>query len=241
MIARARRWAEQALGRRLRSEPAPRDYDLAQVKTLGEAARVFFSQPGPRLLAAHAAAGWGARALMGRPTLGELPTLGAVLAWWPLQEWLAHRYLLHLEPRTVRGRRVDPFYARRHRAHHRAPRELGNTLLPVRLVAWGIPGTVLFFAAASLGSPRRAATGVAAYATMALLYEWTHFLVHTSYRPRSKLFRKIRRNHRLHHFHNEAYWLGFTIPAIDTVLGTDPEPRSVPHSETATRLFGLAS
>jgi sterol desaturase/sphingolipid hydroxylase (fatty acid hydroxylase superfamily) len=216
------------------------DVDLAGVKTLADAARLFFSQPVPRLLAGHAAAAWGLRAFLGPPRLTEIPTAGAVIAWWPLQEWLAHRYLLHFAPRTVLGRRVDPAFARRHRAHHRAPRELGSTLLPIELVRAGIPVSAAVFAVFGLGSPRRAVTAAATYATMALLYEWTHFLVHTGYRPRSRLFKKIRRNHRLHHFHHEGHWLGFTFPWIDTILGTDPDPRDLAHSETATRLHGMA-
>lgn len=215
--------------------------DLANVKTLRQAASLFFTQPGPRLIAKYAASAWAIRALLGPPKLSELPTAAAVIAWWPFQEWLAHRYLLHFEPRTILGRRIDPLFARRHRAHHRAPRELENTLLPIPLLRGAIPASALLFAAIGLGSPRRAATAAATYATMGLIYEWTHFLVHTSYRPRSPLYKRIRKNHHLHHFHNERYWLGFTFPLIDTLLKTDPTPRQVERSETARNLHGLVN
>ena len=91
-----------------------------------------------------------------------------------------------------------------------------------------------------LVGPRRAAvTAMATYSSMALLYEWTHFLVHTGVPPRSAFAKRVRRNHRLHHFRNEAYWLGFTWPDVDRWLGTEPDPASVPRSPTAMDLFGL--
>ena len=40
-------------------------------------------------------------------------------------------------------------------------------------------------------------------------YEWTHYLVHSDYRPQSRWYRSVWRNHRLHHYKNEHYW--FTV------------------------------
>ncbi len=41
-------------------------------------------------------------------------------------------------------------------------------------------------------------------------YEWTHFLIHTAYRPSSRFYRAAWRSHRLHHFKNERFWHGVT-------------------------------
>jgi sterol desaturase/sphingolipid hydroxylase (fatty acid hydroxylase superfamily) len=68
------------------------------------------------------------------------------------------------------------------------------------------------------------------------IYEWTHFLIHTAYRPRSRYYRSIRRGHRLHHFKNEHYWHGITNTVSDRVLGTAPDQRAVPKSATARTL-----
>jgi hypothetical protein len=65
------------------------------------------------------------------------------------------------------------------------------------------------------------------------LYEWTHFVIHTAYRPRSRYYRSVWRNHRLHHFKNEHFWHGITQTVSDRVLGTLPDQREVPKSETA--------
>ena len=69
-----------------------------------------------------------------------------------------------------------------------------------------------------------------------LLYEWTHFLIHTSHRPRSRYYRSIWRNHRLHHFKNEHYWHGITNTLSDRVLGTHRDARAVERSRTVRTL-----
>ena len=209
--------------------------DGEAITTLEEAVSLYFSKPGPRRIAAYAAAAWGARIALGRPRASDVATCAAVAAWWPLQEWLAHKYLLHLEPREGR---IDPLFAKRHRAHHVEPREIDLTLLPIEVLDAAMPANVALWLLA-FGPRRTALTGIAAYATMALVYEWTHFIVHTGYKPKSELAKKIRRYHRLHHYRNENNWLGFTLPWVDEVLGTAPDPRSVPFSKTARDLFGL--
>lgn len=219
------------------SEHAIED-DAESIRTLAEAARVFASRPGPRLIAATAGAMWAARAALGPPGVADVVAAGAALAWWPFQEWLMHKHLLHLEPRTIFGRPFDPLFARKHRAHHRDPRDIDKTLLPLSVIAGAIPGTSAGWLL--LVGPRRAAvTAMATYSTMALAYEWTHFIVHTGVQPKTAYGKKVRRNHRLHHYRSEDHWLGFTVPAVDAWLGTDPDPASVPRSKTAMDLHGL--
>lgn len=213
--------------------PAPTE-DATALRTLREVAREFFSRPGPRLIATAATVTWGLRALAGKPALGDLAAAVGVFAWWPLQEWLAHRYLLHYEPRREGD---DLYVARKHRAHHRAPESVPTILLPVGVIAGAIPVSAAFFWLA-LPSRRTALTAMAAYSTMALAYEWTHLLVHTGVQPEGAFYARVRRNHWLHHFRNENYWLGFTLPWVDTLLGTEPDPRAVPQSPTARDLYG---
>lgn len=213
-------------------------HDLASITTYREAVRVFFSRPGPRRIARTAAAAWLTRAALGPPGPAEVAIAAGVAAWWPLQEWLMHRYLLHLEPRTIAGRTFDPMFASRHRYHHEHPTDVDGTLLPVPVISAAIPAAGAIFLGL-LGPRRRAVTAMATYSTMALAYEWTHFIVHTGVKPESAYGKKVRRNHLMHHFRNERYWLGFTVPMVDRWLGTDPDPGSVPHSKTATDLHGL--
>ena len=67
-------------------------------------------------------------------------------------------------------------------------------------------------------------------------YEWTHFLIHSSYRPRHRVYRSMWRAHRLHHFRNENYWFGVTMHLGDRVLGTFPARDEVPVSQTSRTL-----
>jgi hypothetical protein len=212
--------------------------DLGSITTYGEAVRVFFSRPGPRRIAKTAATMWAARALLGPPGPADVLALTGTAAWWPLQEWLMHKYLLHLEPKERFGLHVDPSFARTHRAHHRDPKNVDRTLLPLEVITAAIPASSAIFLGL-LGPRRRTVTAMATYSSMALLYEWTHFLVHTGIEPEGDYYRRVRRNHLLHHFRNENYWLGFTVPAVDALLGTEPPPASVPRSPTATNLHGL--
>jgi hypothetical protein len=70
-------------------------------------------------------------------------------------------------------------------------------------------------------------------------YEWTHLLVHSRYRPKSRFYARLSRNHRLHHFRNERYWLGVTSNSGDRILRTLPRAKTdVPLSETARTLGG---
>ena len=75
------------------------------------------------------------------------------------------------------------------------------------------------------GSPK-SLTGTTAYFACGLMYEWTHFIVHTHYVPRSRLGRHVRQHHMMHHLRNEGYWLAFTVPEVDRLFGTAPNPAS---------------
>jgi len=148
-------------------------------------------------------------------------------------------------PSELRGRRYELPTTRDHRYHHRHPnnlmtllldpQELGELLLIAIPVVVGIGGLVvsLIFGGVPLGVLVSAA--ITGYVLVGV-YEWTHFLIHTAYVPRSRYYRGVWRNHRLHHFKNEHYWHGITNDLSDRVLGTNPDQREVPRSETARTL-----
>lgn len=216
----------------LRPERAPH---VRSIDTLRAAAAVFFRFPSPRLLAAQ----WTAFALLrlavGDFTLWDLAVVGGVALYWPFQEWTAHRYVLHMRPRTVLGVRVDPAPSRVHRAHHRQPWNLDHVFLPGRFILGMIP---IHIAAWLVFAPTLALalTGMVAFGGAALFYEWIHYLTHTFYKPRSAWYRRVWRGHRLHHFKSEHHWLGFTAPGIDLLLGTSPDPKDVETSPTCATL-----
>lgn len=222
----------------IRKVDSSRVTNAAEVKRHGVALRVFFSRPGPRAIAKIAGATWGLRALLGPPGVRDVVAAAAAVAVWPLQEWVLHKHVLHLDPRRLGG--FDPSFARAHRTHHADPRDIDTTLLPPPVIRAAGPGAALIWFLV-FGPSRAALTAMAAYSTMALFYEWTHFIVHTNVKPVTRYGATVRRNHRLHHFRHEQYWFAFTLPLVDRWFGTDPDPDTIERSRTAMDLFGLAS
>jgi sterol desaturase/sphingolipid hydroxylase (fatty acid hydroxylase superfamily) len=111
-------------------------------------------------------------------------------------------------------------------------------LVQIALVVWLLTLAV----AKPLGAPvlPLTLTGIA-FAYLGLFrYEWSHFLIHTPYVPKTRWYRAIWRNHRLHHFKNEGYWMGVSSNLGDRLLGTNPDQRAVAKSPTA-RTLGLES
>jgi len=202
--------------------------------TYREAARAFYGHAGPWVLTALALAALAARVAAGGLSPWDLPVALAVGAWWPAQEWLLHKGLLHAGPVRLAGRSYDPEFARRHRAHHREPWRLDLVILP--LYVHVLAPVVVGLAVLVLPTPQLAWTAAAVYFAMALHYEWMHFLVHTRVWPSSRRLQALWRHHRLHHFKNEHYWFGFTSVGVDRLLGTAPDPRSVRTSPTCRTL-----
>ena len=203
-------------------------------RSLAAQAAFFFRHPSPLLIGSLVITTLATRIALGGFGWLDLLLAVAVGAYWPLQEWLFHKYLLHLRPMQAGKLRIDPMFARAHRAHHRQPWIVETTMLPTRVVLALIPITISTWVLVTPSIPL-AFTGMVAYSAMALLYEWTHYLTHSAYEPRSRYYRRIWKNHRLHPFKNERFWYAFTVPLVDRVLGTDPGGEAT-KSETVRTL-----
>lgn len=203
--------------------------------TLAQAARVFAGYGSPRIMAVVAVATLTARIVVGRWSYGDIAVAGGILIVEPFLEWLIHVYGLHAKPATVFGRKLDPLYARRHRMHHRDPRNVPLIFVPLPVLAGFVValGAIAYFAFPPL---ELKLTAYATMTTFLLGYEWTHFLIHSQHVPRSAIFRAIWRNHILHHYKNEQYWFGVTNPLADYALRTNPAKEAVPSSPTARTL-----
>lgn len=203
--------------------------------TLGGAARVFARYGSPRVMAVAAAATLAVRIPLGHWSLADLAVAGGILAVEPFVEWVIHVFLLHFKPRQLLGRRVDPLFARRHRMHHRDPRNVRLVFVPLPVLAGFL---AVLFAIAWFAFPTRylSMTAFATFTWFFFAYEWTHFLIHSVYVPRTPVFRAVWRAHILHHYKNEKYWFGVTSPIADHVLRTHPAKESVESSPTARTL-----
>ncbi len=204
--------------------------------SLRQAAGAFVAHPSPWMIGTLLVGASVARALVGdwRWTDALVPAL--MLAAFPFVEWVIHVFVLHWRPRQVAGLEVDSLLARKHREHHADPRDIPLVFIPWQVLAWTLPVDVgialLAFPRLGLGLTFLSFLGV-----LGLFYEWTHYLIHSDYKPRTRAYRAVWRNHRLHHYKNENYWFTVTSAGTaDRVLGTYPDPGTVPSSPTVKAL-----
>ncbi len=232
------------------SEPIPVEYHheltskRADLTHLWACWREFMGHASPRAVGAACLVVLGARLYVGQWSWRDLVPPLALLAAQPFVEWVIHKYLLHLKPFSIRGKRVELYGSIQHRRHHLSPSDLDRVLLK-SLEAVGflvqiaiVIGVLAVAIDGLLGWPTLplALTGIL-FAYLGLLrYEWSHFLIHTPYVPRSRWYRAIWRNHRLHHFKHEDYWMGVSSNLGDRLLGTNPDQKAVPRSPTARTL-----
>lgn len=218
----------------------------AETRTLADAARLFRRFSSPRVMAVGLAVAIIARLLSTRWFgfgIGDAVAVLIVMALVPFVEWFIHLAVLHARPRVVAGVTIDPGIG--HREHHRNPATINWVLLRgidaalfqvinAALVVVVVGGPLLLAGVDPIGPIM---TGIVAAVVGLLHYEWSHFLFHTAYRPRTRYYRRLKGNHRLHHWRNERYWLGITTNLGDRVLRTYPASRSaVPLSATAREL-----
>ena len=203
--------------------------------TLFHAWSVFFRSMTPFVLTLELALLVWWRLGLGAPTIWDGAVAFAVAVYWPFQEWFVHVVLLHFKPRTVFGVHIDPFASRVHRWHHRHPDVIERIFVPTRAIVALTPIHIALWWF-TMPTPEFALTGMCTFTAAALTYEWFHFSAHAPYRPRLRYFRDVRRHHQMHHFKNEHYWHGFTVPYVDQLFGTSPDPARVEKSPTCRTL-----
>jgi hypothetical protein len=205
--------------------------------TLGDAAREFAKHPSPWMIGAVLAVAVAARIVVGDWQITDAVVPLVMLALFPFFEWTIHVFILHWRPRRLGALTIDPLLSREHRAHHVDPRSIPLIFIPWKsLASWVLP---LAIGVALLAFPRlgMGLTYLVCIAVAGLGYEWTHYLIHTDYKPKTRVYRAIWRNHRNHHYKNEHYWFTVTSSGTaDRVLRTYPDPATVENSPTAKNL-----
>lgn len=219
----------------------PTNPDRRVKLSLPDAFAVFVRQPSPWIIASMLVGAVIARIMVGDWQITDALVPVVMLAAFPLVEWIIHVCVLHWRPRRIGRVTIDSLLARKHREHHTDPRVIPLIFIPWQTFLWLLPALV---AIALLAFPRPALglTFLLVVGILGLNYEWTHYLVHTDYQPSSRLYKAVRRNHRLHHFKNEHYWFTVTSSGTaDRVLHTYPDPGSTPNSPTAKALHAGSS
>ncbi len=203
--------------------------------SLKEELAFFWSHKNARLIAGALTAVLILRLALGGWNRWDVVVIVGLIAFEPFLEWMIHVFILHWKPKELFGRRMDPLVARKHRAHHKNPRKTEWIFIPLPVLMQLIPIAAVLYLLV-MPTLRLAATAMMTGLAILLTYEWTHYLIHSRYQPRSRLYRFIWRAHRLHHFKNENYWFGVTMHAGDLVLGTFPEKDEVETSATCKTL-----
>jgi hypothetical protein len=212
----------------------PRRRSLA----MGQVWREFWRHPSPWMISAFLVGSVVARILVGGGSWWELLIPVGLVAAFPAIEWVIHVGILHGRPRRVGPVEVDSLLARKHREHHADPRDLPLVFIPWQVLTWLLPAYVVIALAAVPSTPAAWSLLVSVYGLKAG-YEWTHYLIHSDYRPRGRAYRAVWRNHRLHHYKNEHYWFTVTSAGTaDRLFGTYPDPESVVTSGKAKNLHG---
>jgi sterol desaturase/sphingolipid hydroxylase (fatty acid hydroxylase superfamily) len=209
--------------------------------TLGTTFGEFLRHPSPWMILATLVTAVTWRIVEGDWRLTDLWTPVILVAFFPVLEWVIHVFILHWRPRKVAGVLIDSELARDHRRHHADPRDIPLVFIPWRSLVAVIAGD---FAIALFAFPRlgQGLTFLVAVALIGLGYEWSHYLIHSDYKPRSKTYKAIWRNHRLHHYKNEHYWFTVTTTSTaDRLFGTYPDPETVKTSPTAKNLHGSSA
>jgi Fatty acid hydroxylase len=206
--------------------------------TLSDAGRQFWKHPSPWMIAATLVAAFGVRVAVGDWQITDAIVPVVMVAAFPFFEWVIHVCILHWRPRRIGRITVDPLLARKHRDHHVDPRDVALIFIPWQSLLWVLPLAIaialLAFSRIGLGL-----TFLAFLTVLGLGYEWMHYLIHSDYKPKTRVYRAVWRHHRLHHFKNEHYWFTVTTSGTaDRVLRTSPDPATVATSPTAKNLHG---
>jgi len=203
--------------------------------TLGECWRAFWRHPSPPMISSFLVAAVVARVWVGGGSWWELVIPATLIALFPVIEWLIHVGILHWRPRKVAGVTIDSLLARKHREHHADPRDIPLVFIPWPVLVWLLPAyAVWLLVMPTLSS---GLTLLVSIYGLKFGYEWTHYLIHSDYKPRSAWYRKVWRNHRLHHYKNEHYWFTVTTAGTaDRLFGTYPDPATVKSSKTVKQL-----
>lgn len=160
------------------------------------------------------------------PGDAPLPVLLGLLSGlfaWSFLEYVLHRWILHWEPVSARGRRIRR-HLPGHRSHHNGPHDPDDVVtnrhglaIPLALLGGGLMALAGLPHAFILATLAGAALGYVAY-------EYIHFGCH-QLRMTSRLGRRLRQHHALHHHRDETVNFGVTNWFWDRVFGTHFRPR----------------
>lgn len=156
---------------------------------------------------------WG----LGRSSVGALVLIGFAafgLISWTLLEYGLHRFGFHFRAKSRFARRLVYLF---HGNHHDEPNCATRLVMPpaVSLVLGGVVYLIIL----KLVPPGPSEFYFAGMVLGYLIYDYIHFSVH-HFDWENKWFKRLKRNHFLHHYHCSGSKWGVSSPLWDIVFGT---------------------
>lgn len=145
--------------------------------------------------------------------VGGLFTAGLLL--FTLVEYLMHRYLFHMEPKTPQRAKLQ---YNMHGVHHEYPKDKTRLAMPP-IVSAVIALLLLWLTTTLMGEYAYAFLPgfVMGYAG----YLFVHYITH-AYPPPKNIFKTLWINHSVHHYKAQDKAFGVSSPLWDYVFGTMP-------------------
>jgi len=211
-----------------------RSYDLGRM-TLPDLWRAYLTYPAINLYAVLVVISGGAGLCLARRWQDIALPILAVCLVYPFVWYGLHQYILHGRW-LYRMKWSAGLWKRIHFDHHQDPHLLevlfGSPLntIPTMLVITGPIGY-------AIGGWAGALVAFATALATTCVYEFFHCIQHLNYKPKSRFIQKMKREHLLHHFHNEKINLGIVSFTPDRMLGTYAAgARDCPKSATVFNL-----
>ena len=149
------------------------------------------------------------------PAIAGFVVLGAFA--WTFAEYMLHRYVFHWVKDTPRGRRIHFLL---HGVHHDYPNDRDRLVMPL---GFSGPLGVVFYAVFYFTMGRTVAEPFFAGFVLGYLgYDGTHYAVH-HFKLTSRVGKRIRKHHMLHHHADHSGGFGVSTPLWDLVFRTMPK------------------
>ncbi|MDZ5645668.1 sterol desaturase family protein [Nitrospirillum sp. BR 11828] len=211
-----------------------RSYDLGRM-TLADLWGAYLTHPAIQVYAALAVFAAVFAALTADSAVTPALAMVAVFLVYPMAWYLIHRYILHGRW-LYKMKWTATLWKRIHFDHHQDPHLLevlfGSPLNTLPTIA-----CVTVPVGYAIGGWPAAAAALSMGLVLTCVYEFIHCIQHLNYKPTNPFILKLKRDHLIHHFHNEDTNLGIVSFTPDRLFGTYfASARDCPKSATVFNL-----
>lgn len=139
--------------------------------------------------------------------------LAAGLVVWTATEYVLHRFVFHFEPTSAWGKRIHFIF---HGVHHDYPKDARRLVMPPSA---SIPIAAGFYFLFSLVFANKTFLFpfFAGFVTGYLVYDMMHYAMH-HYNFKSRLMKRIKQHHMLHHYDNPTKGYGVSSSLWDVIF-----------------------